>query len=307
MGLLSKLKFRRDPPRAGATPDTPDVVARARATARQRLIGAAVLLMVGLVGFPLMFESQPRPIPIDVPIVIPPRDAVGAGRPPVSLGDAVSLGEGAALSQPVIEPAESAASAVAKVASLVPPAVAAPVVRPSPGQAASQPVSIASVAPLPLPAASAPASRPVATPKPVERAADKPPEKVAAEKAGEKVSTKPAERSAERPTFKPVDKPAEKPVDRPAEARPPPKALAEAPAEEGRYVVQVGAFAEAAGARDARTKVESLGLKTYTQVIESSSGRRIRVRVGPFASRADADKAAAKLKGAGMAPAVLVL
>jgi DedD protein len=270
MGLLSKLKFRRDPPRAGATPDTPDVVARARAMARQRLIGAAVLLMVGLVGFPLMFESQPRPIPIDVPIVIPPRDAVGAGRPPVSLGDTVSMGEGAALSQPVIEPAESGASAIAKAALAGPSGVAAPAVRQSPGPAAAQPVLTASAVPVPAPPASAPASRPVLVSKPVERAVDKSPERVAADKAGEKVSIKPTERSAEKPTPKPVDKPAEKPVDRPAEARTPPKAPAEAPAEEGRYVVQVGAFAEAAGARDARTKVESLGLKTYTQVDRKS-------------------------------------
>ena len=38
----------------------------------------------------------------------------------------------------------------------------------------------------------------------------------------------------------------------------------------GRFVVQVGAFADAATAREARQKVEKLGLKTYTQVVETS-------------------------------------
>jgi DedD protein len=75
----------------------------------------------------------------------------------------------------------------------------------------------------------------------------------------------------------------------------------------GRFVVQVGAFAEAAAVRDTRAKVEKLGLVTYTQVVETPGGARTRVRIGPFASRDEADKAAAKLKAAGLAGAVLAL
>jgi DedD protein len=75
----------------------------------------------------------------------------------------------------------------------------------------------------------------------------------------------------------------------------------------GRYVVQVGAFAETAAAREARQKVERLGLKTYTQVVETSAGNRIRVRVGPFASREEADRAAGKLKSSGLPSSVLTL
>ena len=71
--------------------------------------------------------------------------------------------------------------------------------------------------------------------------------------------------------------------------------------------MQIGAFAEVTAAREARLKVEAMGLKTYTQVIESSSGRRIRVRVGPFATKAEADKAAARIKSGGMPSAVLLL
>ena len=60
--------------------------------------------------------------------------------------------------------------------------------------------------------------------------------------------------------------------------------------------MQVGAFADAAAARETRGKVEKLGLKTYTQVVETASGNRIRVRVGPFASRDEADKALANAR-----------
>src|SRR5829696_6725868 len=69
-------KQKRDP-----APDKPrlepaDAVQQARTRARQRLIGAIVLLAIGIIGFPLVFETQPRPIPVDIPIEIPKRDAL---------------------------------------------------------------------------------------------------------------------------------------------------------------------------------------------------------------------------------------
>jgi DedD protein len=72
----------------------------------------------------------------------------------------------------------------------------------------------------------------------------------------------------------------------------------------GRFVVQVGAYGEANSARDMRQRVDKLGLKSYTQVVEIDGARRIRVRVGPFAAREDAEKAAGTLKAAGLPAAV---
>ena len=80
-----------------------------------------------------------------------------------------------------------------------------------------------------------------------------------------------------------------------------------APEAAGRFVVQVGAFADPAAARELRAKVEKLGLKTYTQVAETSAGKRIRVRLGPFATRAEAEKVQARPKDAGIAAVVLTL
>src|SRR3954464_12467144 len=55
--------------------ESPDTVAQARTRARQRLIGAVVLVGAGVIGFPLLFETQPRPLPVDTPIEIARRDA----------------------------------------------------------------------------------------------------------------------------------------------------------------------------------------------------------------------------------------
>ncbi|MDP9045117.1 MAG: SPOR domain-containing protein, partial [Pseudomonadota bacterium] len=75
----------------------------------------------------------------------------------------------------------------------------------------------------------------------------------------------------------------------------------------GRYILQVGAFADASAAHDTRLKAEKLGLKTYTQVASTPAGNRIRVRVGPYASRDEADKALAKARAAGLSAVVLTL
>jgi len=72
MGLFSFLQgsSASEAPRAG----TPDPVQAARTRARRRLIGAAALLGVGVIGFPLLFETQPRPIPVDIAIEIPKKE-----------------------------------------------------------------------------------------------------------------------------------------------------------------------------------------------------------------------------------------
>lgn len=274
MGLLSFLKRpsgdapKAAPSKAAPSKDPVDAVQQARTRARQRLIGAAVLVVAGVIGFPMIFATQPRPLPVDTPIDIARRDTsvsvASSDRPPAPAG-----GQGAVVT-------ESPADAGREVA---PPE------------------------PAPAPAEEAPAPEPERHPEP----------------------PKPAPKPVEKPAEKPAErKPAEKPADKPAERKPAadanraqallngqdaPKRTDSKPAEEsaGRFIVQVGAFSEMNAAREARQKVEKLGLKTYTQVVETSSGNRIRVRVGPFANRAEADKAAGKIKSAGLGSAVYTL
>ncbi len=44
-----------------------------RRRARHRLIGASVLVVLGVVGFPLVFDTQPRPVSVDIAVDIPDR------------------------------------------------------------------------------------------------------------------------------------------------------------------------------------------------------------------------------------------
>ena len=262
MGLLSYFQRKSKPSAEAPASAEPDAVAAARTRARRRLIGATVLLGVGIIGFPLLFETQPRPVVVDIPIEIPRKD----GLPPLQLPPAA----------PLLTPTPAALLDEAP-----PPAVQAP------------------AAPVP-----AGAAKPAA--EIVERASDQGRELTPAA-AVSAVAPRPA-------TVPPAPVAA---ASRPGLAKPAPddgariRALldgqASAPAPVARTIVQVGAYGDAARLAEARQKVEKLGLKTYTQVVESDGVKRTRVRVGPFATRAEADKAAARIKSAGLPVAILTL
>lgn len=204
---MAFFKFRKGGDDQTSTASQPESVEVMRRRARHRLIGSMVLVLVGVIGFPLLVDKKPRSVSVDVQIDIPDRHQV----------------------QPLPQPA--------------PPAPLTPVAKPA-----------APVAPAAVP-------EPKPEPKPA---------KLQVEKSSAKLG---------------------------ASGKPPVAAT--------RFVVQVGAFSEAPKAREVRLRLERAGLKTYTQVIGTESNRRIRVRVGPYASRAEAEKAADKVKKLDL-PAVLI-
>lgn len=260
---MAFFKFRKggDEQPASAAPAAESVEAM-RKRARHRLIGAALLVALGVVGFPMLFDSQPRPIAVDIPIEIPDKNRVKPlGNLPIDAP--VAPVAGVVESEVVIAPAASATAVVA----------AAPV---------AGPVVPAPVASTPRPAAK-PASAPASTPPKADAPAPQ----------------------------KPV---ASVPVAPKADDGSKAQALldgkvpeAKTPAADARFIVQVGAFSDADKAREARLKVERAGLKTYTQVVEPKEGKRIRVRVGPFVSRQDAENAAEKIKKLDLPASILEL
>jgi DedD protein len=226
---MAFFKSRNSGDLSAAAPIQPESVEAVRRRAKHRLIGSAVLVLAGVVLFPFLFDQQPRPVSVDIPIEIPDRNKV----------------------KPLSLPAAT------------PPAAAETVITASPPAPAQEIEEI-------LPAT--PSSASVSAPKPV-------------------------------PTPEPK-------VDQAAKAQAlldgqvPPKAGADVAA---RYIVQVGAFADTARAQEVRIKVERAGLKTYTHVADTKEGRRTRVRVGPFATKAEADRVAEKIRRLELPAAILTL
>jgi DedD protein len=285
MGLFSFLQgsSASESERTGTT----DPVQAARSRARRRLIGAAVLLGVGVIGFPLLFETQPRPIPVDIPIEIPRKE----GAPSLPL--------------PPPRTASAAPAVVGRVSSGVTTAEAA---RPAPASAPSvaAPRSDATSAraeasPAPAPKAAPPKAEPTRAEAPKTEAP-----RSEAPKADDGARAR-ALLEGQGPSSSQAGK-STAVAAAPAKAETPSKAEpTKADAAGGRFVVQVGAYGEASSARDMRQRVDKLGLKSYTQTAEVDGAKRIRVRVGPFNSREDAEKAAGTLKAAGLPAAVMTL
>ena len=240
-----------------------------RRRARHRLIGAAVLVLVGVVGFPLLFDTQPRPIPVDIPIEIPDRNKVAPLVVPAPVAEAPAAQPAVSVAQRPA-PARTSGSAGSGITD-------GEELLQGTRPAASRPSAAVAVAPAAAPPKPEvkPEPRPPATPTPEPR------------------TVRPDDAARARALLE----------GRAAEV---PSATA-ATAEDGRFIVQVGAFAEADKAREARTKVERAGLKTYTQVVDTKEGKRTRVRVGPFSNRAEADKAAARIKALDLSASVLTL
>lgn len=278
MAIFSTRSGKRDAEQAPTKNVPLDSIETLRTRARQRLIGAVVLVALGIITFTLLFDSQPRPIPVDIQITMPDKD-----KPDATVTTVVPA--------PVIAPAAPAAPA---------PVVETPVT----------PVAPAAV----QASASLSAKEEIVAPK-----VDKKPEVKLEIKAEAKPEIKPVVKAEPKPDVKSEAKPTSKPATDEAakalailEGKEPPKtastpAATPADAAVGRFVVQVGAFAENEKAREVRLKVERAGLKTYVHVAETPQGKRIRVRVGPFATRAEADKAAAKIKTLDLPAAILTL
>lgn len=230
---MAFFKFRLPTQNAGEVPgntsNTPaESVEALRRRARHRLIGASVLVVVGVVGFPLLFDTQPRPVSTDIAVDIPDRAAATGKSSKATPTKSAPLDAAAGLG-----PKEEVVTAKSEPA-----------------------LAVAS-----------------------------------------KVEAKPEAKVEAKPDVKPEAK-TEVKEDKTDAAN---KDAAQ------RFVVQVGAFADEAKSREVRAKLEKAGFKTYTHVADTKEGKRTRVRVGPFTSRDEADKAASKIKQLQLQPQVLTL
>ena len=72
-----------------------------------------------------------------------------------------------------------------------------------------------------------------------------------------------------------------------------------------KYVLQVAAVNSKAKAEELQNRLKESGIKAYWQKINAKDGERFRVRVGPFASREEAEKMHTRVKKAGLNGSVL--
>ena len=261
--------------------------------ARRRLVGAIALALAAAVGLPMLLDSEPRPLAGDIAINIPSKEKAPALPLPSNPvpADSVDEDEEVIAAPPLGEPAATEPAATE-------PAFTEPA--PAPRAATATP-----------PAKTLP-SAPFMTDDELPRTERKPVER----KPEPKPEPKPERKLAE----KPVEKPPEKPVPKKPEVKPDtthPKASdaaralallegkspakpvekAEPPSKQPeaaqRYVVQVAALATQEKVAELQSSLRAAGVSSYTQ----KSGSLIRVRIGPFASREEAEKARARFGG----------
>jgi DedD protein len=68
----------------------------------------------------------------------------------------------------------------------------------------------------------------------------------------------------------------------------------------GKFVIQVAALGSQDKVNELQNKLKGAGIKSYTSKVATQSGERIRVRVGPFSSKEEAEKVRAKLVKIGL-------
>ncbi len=200
-------------------------------------------------------------------------------------------------------PAQAASTPVLAGSAAVGAASAAAATVPLASAAAAASVSHAVPAPAPSPA-SAPAPAPASVPLPASLAAPAsaarsatsipaPIASSAALRAGPPATTASAPAVPARAARVPAPT-----VSTPA----PSKAAAPVSGEESgqRYIVNIGLFAVDANARKAAAALRGAGVKLLVQELQTSSGKRTRVRAGPYESLAEAGAAADTVRALGL-------
>ena len=234
--------------------------------ARRRLIGAIVLVTLVIVLLPMFLDSEPRPLNQEISIQIPAQSTEFSSRVAALPKPATPDGANAGNDS---RQSEAPKPEVAEPEKKVPDA--------EPTQAEVE-----------KPRATEPERRAEAE----KRARD---ERATRAEA----PLKPAAKAETKPPPKPESKPQPKPA---------PKPTADAPRDkesggEG-FVVQVAALTDAEKAKALKGRIADSGLRAYTEVIKTARGDVTRVRVGPYASKEAAQKAADELKKLGLSGVV---
>ena len=294
--------FRRtsssDAAPASNAPHNPHLQALKR-QARNRLIGMAVLILAGIALFAWVLDTEPRPNDREIVYEIPARGERLSVQIPAAAEKDISPSLGSKASN-TAAPA-SAADTPAQIRARRRAALAE-----NEEMLDDAPLAAGSDEPAPN-AAQAAAARALEQMAAADKLAREKAEKT--EKAQQAKQAQLAQAKADKEKAKAEEAArARALLEGKSEPKPDTKSDTKSDVKPNeRSVVQFGSFADAAKAAEVRRRVENLGLKTYTQEIDTPRGKLIRLRVGPFNKAEDADAAAKKIKALGLPAAILTL
>lgn len=308
--IETRSRTKKAEPRRRSKVDDPILPEKKRA--RRRLIGAVALALAAIIGLPMILDSDPKPLADDINIRIPSKDKA----PDINADAVAPKSKKQAPDEPPEEIIEVPASPKNKVAAtdgadrqVKPMATAGGTTLAQTAPATAKPVKpetktetkpVVKTETKPEPKVEA---KPAQTPaKPVEK-------DVATAKNEAKAEAKPAKTEVKPVVAKPgnADDEAARalailegkapPVAKPVVSKP---EAADKPAEKSSYTVQAGAFSTQSKVDEVQAKLNAANIRSYTQKIITTNGEVTRIRVGPFASKEEADKMRAKLSKLGL-------
>jgi DedD protein len=237
--------------------------------ARRRLVGAIALVVAAVVILPMVLDSHPKPVTDDISIDIPSRPApkvaktdedTQAGVAPDNPTPDAALAASGLAPTTAATQGQSGAAQQQSAATSVAPATKPAVKSQAPAAVAANTAPAAPVAQAPAKSAKAPATQ---------SAANVP--------APSEDSANTAAASADANSGTPASPPG------------------------SRFAVQLGAFANDANARNWAAKLKAAGVPAYTEHRKQADGSTLTLlRAGPFADRAAATAAIAKVREAGL-------
>ncbi len=274
------------------------VLLEKQASSRKRLqalvLANLVLVAAAALAYLVWAPSDTKPLALE-PAVTVAQATAAASRPSAAASAPAAAITPAPSPVPVPVPAQE------------PPTPALPATTasaPDPAKPAAAPPTAKSAAPAtPAPKAATPASTPARSSE-----ANRPaPATLSAASTVSKTPSSAPATAAPKPSAKttPPAEPASRAASAAKAKTPKASASAAAPASSAPlptvgtaagYYINVGLFADEANARKAQARLLNEGLPAFRQELNNAKGRRIRVRVGPYESRAKAEAAAASIR-----------
>lgn len=264
-----------------------------RKRARRRLVGAVVIVSAATLVLWNVIDGQPQTEMHPEKVDIVASGAVGGVRAPAP------------------DPAESLPPMVPAAEPVAPPpgptpVAPSPTAAPAPARETRVPDAAAAAVAEPVPAPAPRSAEPRAEPKPE----TSPVERKPSVRPAEKPADKPAEQVKEKKKADPAailngmadaDAVAQKPKtdSKPAQDKSE-KADKADKAKSGRYLIQVAALSDPDKAAELKDKLAAAGVSASVSQVNTSKGTVSRIRVGPFASEAEARAALTRIQKAGM-------